>query len=158
MQPRYASAFVLACMLAACNGPTTPPDAAVVQEATATQGDFTVRATTLQTSALSPAMAREYGLERSENTVMLLVMTRRLDNGQERAAAAQVKARVRDLRGRTHTLALRELRMQAGGETLVDHVGVLDVSLPETLSFDIEVVPRGGNVITMQFTRDFVPR
>jgi len=154
---RFTANCCLAVLLAACSGPAPhAPSQNQAQEAVATSGDVTVRASTLQTLSLSPEVARRYGIARSENTVMLLVMTRQ--GASEAAVPADVQAKATDLRGQSRTLALRELRTQAGNETLIDYVGTLEISLPETLSFDINVTPRAGSTMSLQFTRDFVPR
>ena len=58
------------------------------------------------------------------------------------------------LGGTAQTLALRELR----SDGLLDYVGTVETSLPDTLRFDIRIVREGGASSTMQFSREFYPR
>lgn len=149
-------AALAAALLAGC-GNDPPPravPASVPQSANLQVGDLTVRASAVQTSALGPAVASEYGIERGDETVLLLVALRRGDDGQEVSVPARVEATVTDLRGQRHALELRELR---SGE-LLDYVGTVQVSLPDTLRFELRIVPEGGRVSNMQFTREFHPR
>ena len=151
------TALLLALALAGCGRePSTPAPAATAapQEAISRIGDVTVRASVIQTSALSPAIAQQYGIARDERTVMLLVAVRRGPEAREISVPATITAHATDLRGGRHALAMRELR---SGD-LLDYVGTVEVSLPDTLRFDVEIVREGGARSTMQFSRDFYPR
>lgn len=139
-------ALFAAALLAGC-GVDEPP--AAPHEEVMRRGDTTVRATVMQTSTLSEAIAARYGIERADDVVMVMVGVRQ--GPAESQAAATVGASATDLRGRRHDIALRELH--AGG--LVDHVGSLRVELPATLDFDIEVRRQGQPPLRMDFNRDF---
>lgn len=145
----------LALVLAACSDAVPPPSApvAATQEAVSRIGDVTVRASVLPTQSLSEEIARRYGLTRSPDTVMLLVGVRQGPEAQEVALPATITAVATDLSGRRHDVALRELR---SGE-LLDYVGTLKISPPDTVRFDLTVVRAGGATSQMQFTRDFQP-
>ena len=147
--------------LVACNdGRETPPTPAVATAAAATQeavsriGDVTVRASVMQTSALAQSVAAQYGITRDDRTVMLLVAVRQGPEARETALPARITASVTDLRGQRQELAMRELR---SGE-LLDYVGTVEVTLPDTLRFDLTIVREGGARSTMQFNREFYPR
>lgn len=145
---------LFAISLCACSGGEAPKPAALIeapQEAVSWVGDVSVRAHTMQTSHLSEMMARSYGIARGEHIVMLLVAVRQGADGQETALPATIEAQVTDLQGRSRALPMRELRT---GD-LLDYVGTVEVSLPETLRFDLKIVREGGTVSTMQFNRDF---
>lgn len=150
--------LLLALSLAGCGRePSTPAAAAPTatpQEAIARVGDVTMRANVMQTAALSPAVAQQYGITRDDRTVMLLVTVRQGPEAQEVSLPATITAHVTDLRGNRQALAMRELR---SGD-LLDYVGTVEVSLPDTLRFDLEIVREGGARSTMQFSRDFYPR
>lgn len=145
-----------ALLLAGCDA--APPPAtgtpAAPREETLEVGDATVRATVAQTSSLSDAIAARYGIERGDDVVMLLVGVRQGPEMQEVSVPASVTATATDLRGNRHDIAMRELH--AGG--LVDHVGTVQVDLPETLMFNVEVRREGVAPATMQFSRDFPAR
>ena len=144
--------------LAACSGaqtpPATAPQAATANETVSRVGDVTIRASVVQTSALNEAVAREYGIVRDERTVLLLVAVRQGPEANESALPAKITATATDLRGGKHDIAMRELR---SGD-LLDYVGTVDVSLPDTLRFDLDIVREDGARSTMQFSREFYPR
>ena len=71
----------------------------------------------------------------------------------ETALPAQITATATDLRGQRQDIVLRELR--AGD--LLDYVGTVQTTLPETLRFDVKIVREGGAASTMQFSREFYP-
>ena len=154
-----AASFSL-CMLAlvACAPSASPPASTVSssgdasQEAVARAGDVTVRASAVPTLSLSPEIATRYGIERNEDSVLLLVMVRR--GTEESAVGARIQATATDLRGRPRPIEMRELRM---GE-LLDYVGVVEADLPDTLRFDVQVTRNDGGTSNLQFTRDFRPQ
>lgn len=159
MRIHYRMLAVLSAslLLAACG--VEPPartaeNSPVPQEAIARVGDITMRANVVQTSALGPAVASEYGISRDDNTVMLLVTVRKGADSAEVALPAQVTATATDLRGRRQDIVLRELR--TGG--LLDYVGTVQTTLPDTLRFDVKIVLEGGAASSMQFSREFYPR
>lgn len=132
----------------------TPATVPAQSEAVSRVGDITIRATAMQTSALSPQVASQYGIARAPNTVMLLVAVRQGPEGQEVARPARITATATDLRGRTQDIVMREL--QAGD--MLDYIGTADVLAPDTLRFRLHIVQPGGAGSTMEFTRDFFPR
>ena len=147
-------------LLAACSGedrtggavpPAVPGSASQVA---ADVGDASVIAVAIQTSQLNDAVAAEYGIEQRDDLVMLRVSPRLGESGTITTAPAQVRATVTDLRGHTRELEL-EPRTVAG---LVDHVGTLTVSLPDTLRFNISVVTPQGATETLELSREFQSR
>ncbi|GAB3364083.1 hypothetical protein GCM10027431_03810 [Lysobacter rhizosphaerae] len=157
MRHRFVLALSLAIAMAGCGGnapaPATPAQPAQ-PEAVSKIGDVTIRATTLQTAALTPEVASRYGISRGDRTVMLLVGVRQGPEMQETALPATITATVTNLSGQRQQIALRELR---SGD-LLDYVGTTETSLPDTLRFDLTIVREGGASSTMQFTREFYPR
>lgn len=156
--PRRAGTGLLlavAGLVAACGGTPQPAshDAAdaAPQEASARLGDVVVRATAIPTTTLGEAVAGQYGIVRDDRTVMLLVGVRRDSGPQEAALPAQVAASATDLLGKRQAIAMRAVR--TGG--LVDYVGVATVIPPDTLRFDVKVVPEGAPAMTLRFNRDF---
>jgi hypothetical protein len=147
MIPRVCVAVLATSLLAACGNAPEPP--AAPHEEILRRGDTTVRATVMQTSTLSDAIAARYGIARGDDVVMLMVGVRQ--GPGEVSAAATVTASATDLGGRRHAIPLHAL--QAGG--VVDHVGTLQVPLPATLDFDIEIRRPGQAALRMDFNRDF---
>lgn len=151
------SAALSAWLLAACGAEPPARTAAnppAPHEAIARVGDVTLRASVVQTSALGPDVASQYAISRDDNTVMLLVAVRKGADAAETALPAQVIASATDLRGQRQAIAMRELRT---GE-LLDYVGTVQTTLPDTLRFDVRIVREGGATSSMQFSREFYPR
>lgn len=150
------TALLAVALTAACSGSPPPPRAAggATQSATVRSGDVTIRASAVPTSTLGAAVASEYGIQRGDDTVLLLVALRKGAEGQEVSIPAQVRVTVTDLSGQRQDLPMRELR---SGD-LLDYIGTVDVSAPDTLRFDLQIVREGGEVSSMQFTREFHPR
>ncbi len=155
-----AAIAALALVLCACGGnaPTPPPTSTSASsasgEAVATVGDVSIRASAVQTSALNAAVASEYGIVRDPKSVLLLVAVRQGPEGQDTAVPATITATATDLRGRQQAIAMRELRT---GD-LVDYIGVVETTLPDTLRFDISAVRAGGPTSTLQLSKDFYPQ
>ena len=159
MRPHHPiiAALVAALLLAACGAeppPRTAADAPAPQEAIARAGDVTMRASAVETTTLGPAVASQYGIRRDPGTVMLLVAVRQGAEGAEVALPARVTATATDLRGQRQDIAMRALRV---GD-LLDYVGTVQTTLPDTLRFDITIVREGGATSTLQLTREFFPR
>ncbi|UHQ22366.1 DUF4426 domain-containing protein [Lysobacter sp. 5GHs7-4] len=163
MRSALAVCLLSLALLAGCGREAAVPGSsgnanAAPQEAVARSGDVTVRASALQTSALSPTVAAQYGIVRDDATVMLLVAVRRGPDGQDVAVPARVSATATDLRGQRHTLELRELRTGEGDAQLLDYIGTVEIALPDTLRFEVGVTPEQGASTTVQFSREFYPR
>ena len=149
--------------LAACSGsapPATPApgasatDTGTQAEAITRTGDVSIRASAIQTSQLDPSIARQYGIARDPNTILLLVAVRQGPDATATALPATITAAATDLRGGRQDITMRELR---AGE-LIDYVGTVTTTLPDTLRFDVTVVRANGATATMQLSRDFFPR
>ncbi|MFC3550997.1 DUF4426 domain-containing protein [Lysobacter cavernae] len=157
MRLPLAALSLLLALTTACSREASTPvatSASAQQEAVTRIGDVSIRASVMQTSTLSPAIARQYDIARADTTVMLLVAVRQGPEAQEVSLPARITATATDLRGRRHAIELRELR--SGG--LLDYVGTVAISPPETLRFDLAIVRDGGAASTMQFSREFFPR
>lgn len=129
-------------------------------EATARIGDITIHASAVQTSMLDPGIARQYGIARNAKTVLLLVAIRQGAVAEAFALPATVTASVTDLRGSRQQIEMHTLHSGNAdvGTDLIDYVGTVETSLPDTLRFDILVQPEGIKATTLQFDRDFYPQ
>lgn len=153
---------LLACgalvLLASCSGEDRAASPAAVpgsaSQVQADVGEASVTAVAIQTSQLPAEVAAEQGIEQRDDLVMLRVSPRQGDLGDISSAPTQVRATVTDLRGQTRDLELEE-RVVAG---LVDHVGTVQVTLPETLRFNISVVSQEGQTETLELSREFRAR
>lgn len=162
---RFLLAISCTLVLTACGDSARTPVApapAAQEEAVSRIGDITIRAVALPTSALGADVARRYGIARDARTVMLLVGVRQGSTAEETSLPATITATVTDLSGQRQEIALRELRSTdpstASGQALLDYVGTVEVSPPDTLRFDVTIVRESGARSTMQFSREFYPR
>ena len=158
-----SATLCFALLLSAC-GDDAPKQAKRIdtpQEAIARIGDVTIRANVMRTANLNEAVARGYGIQRSDNTVMLLVSVRQGPDGQDIALPATVQASVANLHGQRRDIVMRELRTGGPGagpaQALIDYVGTVDVSPPDTLGFDLKIAREGAAPASMQFNREFTP-
>lgn len=155
--PGIASAMLLALALAGCGSGAPDPAGGrgqAQQEASMQIGDVLVRANAVAAASLGEAVARQYGIDRDDGAVMLLVGVRRDGDSGETALPARVTAVASDLLGKRQQLEMREVR---SGE-FIDYVGTARVIAPDTLHFDVQVVPEGGKSMELRFNRDFFPR
>lgn len=150
-------------LVSGCGGGTPPPAAPAAdahEEAISRIGDVTIRASAIPTATLDADVARNYGIVRDERTILLLVGVRQGEGAQETALPATITATATNLSGQRQAIALRELRSGGSepGQALLDYVGTVETSLPDTLRFDVTIVREGGASSTMQFSREFYPR
>lgn len=163
--------LLLIVAFAACTGDNAAPAAdAPIASATGVDhgdtllqiGDVSIRASAVQTSTLNEGVAREYGIDRDPGSVLLLVAVRQGDDASAVAMPATVTASATDLRGSRQVIAMHELRSggpgSGPGQALVDYVGTVATTLPDTLRFDVRVVRAGGEVSTLRFNREFYPQ
>jgi hypothetical protein len=160
MQTRHRAFSLLLLALAACSNPAPPKvDASTSSgdaqaDAVTRIGDVSIRASVIQTSMLNEPVAREYGITRDPKTVLLLVAVRQGPDATATALPASITASATDLRGGRQDIAMRALK---SGD-LVDYIGTVSTTLPDTLRFDITVVRAGGATSTMQLQREFYPQ
>lgn len=155
MRMPFLAAALAAGLLAGCGGEQAPPVPAATLPASQDEvhriGDVTVRATVMPTSMLGELVAAKYDIPRADNQVMLVIGLRRGPEASEVSVPAKIVATVSDLRGMRANVALRELT----SGSLVDYLGTVTVTLPDTLKFDLDITLDDGARTTMQFTRDF---
>ncbi|MGH8082922.1 MAG: DUF4426 domain-containing protein [Lysobacter sp.] len=142
-------------LLAGCGREASTPSQhdpnAARSEETVRAGDISVRASAIQTRLLTPAIAQRYGAAHDERTVLVVVSLRKGDDATAVSLPAKVTVEAGDLLGRKQTVAMREMR---DGE-LLDYVGVVTMSPPDTLRFDVVVVREDGTRHELRFNRDF---
>jgi hypothetical protein len=152
-------AFALALALAGCGNHASSSTATaaatagtVANGATATSNGITLRASVVETADLQESVARGYGIAREPNQALLLLAVRNAQG--DNATPVSLQATVSDLKGGTRPLPLREIR--AGD--FVDRIGLVPVSAPDTLTFEVRAQLAPGSSSTVRLSRDFYPR
>jgi len=154
------AALAVLCVLAGCGrDPSAAGDLAAHAEATRQPaelqvGDVRIHASLAPTATLNATIADRYGVAPGRSAQLLLVGVRQGPAGEEVSLPAQVTARVRDLRGVSQDVVLREVR----SDGFIDYAGTVRVTPPDTLAFEI-TVQRDGAATTdvLRFSRDVFP-
>jgi len=150
--------LLLGCGLAACSAQNNAPLPAKPIDTSATISRASVGGAVLQTqtvtlASLNPATAKQYGIDNSQEGVLLLV-TLRDSNGNALAPAdLQLTATASVLPDPPAPLPLRAI--QTAGMT--DYIGVLHAHAPASVQFTLEA-KRGGDRNTLSTTVELSPR
>lgn len=128
-------------LLAGCGEPP-PRGSAAAQPLDATFqefGEYEVHYNALRTDALTPEVARSYGIQRSANRVMLnvTVLRKEADHAPRKPVEADVKVDAYNLNGQLKNI---EMRRVSDGEAIY-YIGEASISGTEILVFDIVVAP-----------------
>lgn len=104
-------------------------------------GDYTVHYTALNSSLISPEVAKVYGIRRSDSRALLNITVLKNTGGEmPTAVKAKVTATGRNLTGQTRSIDMREI--VEGGEA-VYYIGEMTVRNMEIFDFTIEITPDG---------------
>jgi hypothetical protein len=116
-------------------------------------GSYEVHYNAVRTDALSPAIAREYGIQRSANRVMLNVTVLHKEAGTARKPVpAEVQVDARNLNEQLKNIELRRISESEA----IYYIGEVSISGTEILVFDITVTPEGTQTpLSVKFTREF---
>lgn len=116
-------------------------------------GDYVVHFNALTTDQLTPEIAREYDIVRSQNRALLNVSILRKDEGVATTAVpGAVAASAVNLTGQLKNLLVREIREQDA----VYYVAETAVANAETLIFTLDVTPQNeASRFTVRFQKQF---
>lgn len=150
--PARLATLALLALLGACSGKQAPTAAVFVPpaESTADFGALRVHYNALPTLSLGNDVAREYAVEKTPDTGMLVVALRQLVDGNESPAQGEVSAVVQDLQGVRQQIDFKAVT--TGDYT--DHLGVFKMSPRNTYRFEVTVTS-GGQTETVEFQRSF---
>lgn len=117
-------------------------------------GSYEVHYNAVRTDALTPEIARSYGIQRSTNRVMLNVTVLHKEAGAARKPVpAEVKVDARNLNEQLKDIELRRISESEA----IYYIGEVSISGTEILVFDITVTPEGTQTpLSVKFTREFV--
>lgn len=117
-------------------------------------GDYEVHYNALNSSLISPEVARVYGIQRSDSRVLINVaVLKNTENQSPVAVKATVSASGRNLIGQNREIEMREIT--EGGDAIY-YIGELSVSNMETLDFNVMVTPEGeSKPFNVKFRKQF---
>lgn len=117
--------------------------------------DYIIHYNAVNTSILSPKIAKAYGIVRSKNRALLNIAVRKKGSETEpvdSAVEAGIKASVVNLSKQLKEIEMEEIREPGA----IYYIGVFAISNAETLDFTVEVKPENkGNVHTIKFRQEF---
>ncbi|MGH8178513.1 MAG: DUF4426 domain-containing protein [Steroidobacter sp.] len=150
------AAFAIAAMLAGCDNPAQQAAAPAqpIDETFQEFGDYEVHYNALRTDALTPEVARAYGIQRSANRVMLnvAILYKEADHAPRKPVDGDVKVDAYNLNGQLKNL---EMRRVSEGEAIY-YIGEVSIGGTEILVFDISVTPSGASEpLRVKFKREF---
>ena len=103
--------------------------------------DYTVHYNALNSSLISPDVAKTYAIRRSDSRALINISVLKNTGGQTpKAVKATVIVTGRNLTGQTREVKMREIN--EGGDAIY-YIGELSVSNMETFDFTVLVTPEG---------------
>jgi hypothetical protein len=105
--------------------------------------NYTVHYNALNSSLISPDVAKVYGIRRSDSRALINIsVLKNAENQLPMAVKAKVTASGRNLTGQTRKIEMREINE---GDDAIYYIGELSVSNMETFDFTVLVTPGGQN-------------
>jgi len=116
-------------------------------------GDYVVHYNSLATDLLTPEVAREYHITRSQNNGMVnITVLKKVLGSPGQPVHARVEVTATNLNGQMKSVHMREVREG----NAIYYIGQFGVSNEETIKFDVRVQPQGSmNSLQVQFSQDF---
>jgi hypothetical protein len=130
MNARYSIAMILIAALSC-----TPLAAQQLE----TFGPYEVHYSAINTSQLSPTVARAYGIQRSSNRAMLNIAVLRSNEPEDEPVSAIVTAQTVNLTGQRRDIEMSEIRDQGA----IYSIGTFRISNEEIITFRVSVQPEG---------------
>lgn len=117
-------------------------------------GDYTVHYNALNSSLISPDVAKMYAIRRSDSRALINISVLKNTEGQTpMAVKATVIASGRNLTGQTREVEMREINE---GEDAIYYIGELSVRNMETFDFNVLVTPEGqSKPFNVKFRQQF---
>jgi hypothetical protein len=117
-------------------------------------GEYRVHYNALNSSLITPEVARAYGIRRSDSRALINIsVLRKAGDQSPTAVKALVMASGRNLTGQTRNVEMREIN---DGDGAVYYIGELSVRNMETFDFTVLVTPEGeSKPSTLKFRQQF---
>lgn len=146
-----------AALLGGCNydaPQTKAPPAQELSETFQGFGNYDVHFNALRTDALTPEIARSYGIQRATNRIMLNVTLLRRDaaDAPAKPVNATVQVDAHNLNGQVKNMEMRRI---SEGDAIY-YIGEVSISGAEILVFNISVTPEGDSQpLKVKLQREF---
>lgn len=128
--------------------------AAAAQPHQISRDGYTLRSSTVASTAIAPGTAREHGIEPSPSRGVLNVLVQRDASGASRNVAAEVRAVARNLAGMEREIPMKAARAPNG---MVSYIGTYDFLPREVLVFVVTARPHDSRTeLSLKF-RDRLP-
>ena len=116
-------------------------------------GDYVLHFNALTTDSLTPDIARDYGIVRSQNRAMLTVsILRKMGGNATEPVSGAVSASAINLTGQLKTIAMREITEQDA----IYYIGELPIVDAEVLIFTVDATPSNEpSRFTVRFKKQF---
>jgi hypothetical protein len=116
--------------------------------------DYTIHYNALNSSLISPAVAKVYGIRRSDSRALINIsVLKNSENQLPTAVKATVTASGRNLTGQTRKIEMREIDE---GDDAIYFIGELSVRNMETFDFTVMVTPEGqSRPFNVKFRQQF---
>jgi hypothetical protein len=116
-------------------------------------GDYVVHFNALTTDQLTPDIARQYAIVRSENRALLNIsILRKQENGAQIPVSGAVAASAVNLTGQLKNLLMREIREQEA----IYYIAEIPIANGETLVFTVDATPQNeASRFTVRFQKQF---
>jgi hypothetical protein len=116
-------------------------------------GDYVIHYNALATDLLTPEVARQYHITRSQNNGMVnITVLKKVLGSPGQPVHARVEATATNLNGQMRKIHMREVREG----NAIYYLGEFGVANEETIKFDVRVRPQGNvNNLQVEFSQDF---
>lgn len=117
-------------------------------------GDYTVHYNALNSSLISPEVAKTYDIRRSDSRALVnIAVLKNIEDQPPVAVQALVSVSARNLTGQTRQVEMREIN--EGGDAIY-YIGELSVRNMETFSFTVMIKPESqGRTYELKFKQQF---
>jgi hypothetical protein len=117
-------------------------------------GDYIVHYNALNSSLISPEVAKAYGIRRSDSRALINISVLKNTGDQSTTAVkAKITASGRNLTGQTRKIDMREINE---GDDAIYYIGELSVRNMETFDFTVMVTPEGqSKPFNLKFRQQF---
>jgi hypothetical protein len=116
-------------------------------------GDYVIHFNALATDMLTPEVAREYHITRSQNNGMVnITVLKKVLGSPGQPVHARVEVTATNLTGQTRKIRMRE----ALEGNAIYYIGEFGVTNEETVKFDARIRPQGNpGELKVEFSQDF---